>query len=920
MRNWKRIMAAVGTAALLISNIGAVSQVVMAGEDMTIAESLEDAAAGQTIDADADEGDVRDAENNVQGEANMPAMEDLEETSAPAAEASGEDAHGKTDEAGDTVSDAVPGADTKTDGTQEITESGDATHTPGTEAGAAGDADATESGSDAADSDSGDASGMDAADGTGDPDDSIDAADGADDTAASDEPSDDVESGLDENADAEGTAEEPSDEDPEEDEESDPVYVEYVNRDVDGVTVTAKVIEGAIPEGYDLHVRQIEDEDELSDIEDALNESDAVEEFGAFVAFDVNFANADGEEIEPEEGKVQVAFAFDEDTLPIEIDPASIEVQHFDESGDELEVVTVADTTENEDTGDVDVAEPSAEDVAPAVTVTFEVKSFSVFTFTGVDLAAVTDDGNGSCSMKTGDTLVVNDQSGYNRTYVESYSSGGRWDSRTYYSSSSDTNVATLSIDNGRATIKAVGTGTATVTLYYRSNNYGYGGSYRSVQLNITVSGAESATLYFLASPSSDPMTNATGDWVPDSTKNQSDIVAKVDTAGATWEDWIVNNRVQEEDKNITANSGNYIVSWPDGSERGDTWSIDSNNTYFEQIRDLVFDAWKSEFARTLGIADLSKDDITGITITPCKISRNNGTNPDKHIDCRIVLVSNKFYKTQFWVKEPGASGWNLEAYRFFREKDTIPKPNSANYPGTGTNKAGAYTYSYEIGDTRTVGGTRYVLKGWYAENNAGEAYGSSTTFAHTPTDAELEDGIVNFYAEWVPVVDPDITVKKVDAKNPDTLLSGAGFTLQATSGNQSGKWYSSYNDDTKTTTWSSSGTVLTTGDDGTITFHKIPEGTYTLTETQAPGGYQRLTESITLTVGENGVAVTGSDSASVDDYVVTVKNEAGVVMPETGGTGARRALVYSGMSMLFTSFMIYGYVSRRKRERRFGS
>ncbi|MCD7918518.1 MAG: CHAP domain-containing protein, partial [Clostridiales bacterium] len=115
------------------------------------------------------------------------------------------------------------------------------------------------------------------------------------------------------------------------------------------------------------------------------------------------------------------------------------------------------------------------------------------------------------------------------------------------------------------------------------------------------------------------------------------------------------------------------------------------------------------------------------------------------------------------------------------------------------------------------------------------------------------------------------IILKKVDSKNNNTTLSGAVFTL------------------------SGSNSTYTTKTDGTVTIENITYGTeYTLTETTAPDGYNLLTEPIKFTISgsgtvtftsgnENGVASATTENGSI---VITVKNEAGYVLPSTGGSG----------------------------------
>lgn len=75
-----------------------------------------------------------------------------------------------------------------------------------------------------------------------------------------------------------------------------------------------------------------------------------------------------------------------------------------------------------------------------------------------------------------------------------------------------------------------------------------------------------------------------------------------------------------------------------------------------------------------------------------------------------------------------------------------------------------------------------------------------------------------------------------------------------------------------------------TTGDDGTFVFKGLENGTYTLTETKAPVGYELNTTPKTITI-EDGVVKT-VDAAAVTDIVVKFVNIPKTDLPLTGGMG----------------------------------
>lgn len=102
-----------------------------------------------------------------------------------------------------------------------------------------------------------------------------------------------------------------------------------------------------------------------------------------------------------------------------------------------------------------------------------------------------------------------------------------------------------------------------------------------------------------------------------------------------------------------------------------------------------------------------------------------------------------------------------------------------------------------------------------------------------------------------------------------------------------------------------------TVGDDGILRFEGIPSGEYTITETKAPAGYNKLKDPIVVTIdykyeeiaGEGHVTFTyGPDKTVVDNNGlarVPVVNEMGTVLPDTGGTGTTMFYILGGILVL---------------------
>ena len=129
------------------------------------------------------------------------------------------------------------------------------------------------------------------------------------------------------------------------------------------------------------------------------------------------------------------------------------------------------------------------------------------------------------------------------------------------------------------------------------------------------------AAIYYLADPAGDPLTNDTGAWAP--SQDSSNLIAQLDTTDAKWD--------HNNGKNITINVAKYITAWPDGTN-GSTWTVKRDDATtggnFTYILDSIWTAYEAAVRQETG-ENVAKEDVTEITLTPRKISRDNGgTNP----------------------------------------------------------------------------------------------------------------------------------------------------------------------------------------------------------------------------------------------------------------------------------------------------
>lgn len=151
------------------------------------------------------------------------------------------------------------------------------------------------------------------------------------------------------------------------------------------------------------------------------------------------------------------------------------------------------------------------------------------------------------------------------------------------------------------------------------------------------------------------------------------------------------------------------------------------------------------------------------------------------------------------------------------------------------------------------------------------------------------------------------ITIVKTDGGN--SKLSGAKFKLVKVV-NGVGQVISGSN--------ISNNGEFTTDNNGEFTVSRILPGTYKLTETEAPAGYI-IKEAVTeFTVNDDGsITVTSNNTnATVDSSntkSLSIANEAGKALPNTGGSGTTMYTL-GGLTLIIASALMYGFILKNRK------
>ena len=230
-----------------------------------------------------------------------------------------------------------------------------------------------------------------------------------------------------------------------------------------------------------------------------------------------------------------------------------------------------------------------------------------------------------------------------------------------------------------------------------------------------TVTYKESAEFYYLKTPTSDPVSNDTSQWGAKLGEG------KIDTKDIVW----TNNR-----NCFIPTTPKRVVEWPDdlGEQNEDGSYTLYRNTNDNSHWMAIFNAYKESVSKDLKL-DITTEDIECIILHPYKISKNNGTNPDKHVDCTVEIKVKGIVTASFYVMEPGSTSYEWkEASNYKLGADNTVTVNGPKE-----------TYEAE----KEYNGIKYVFDGWYKDETCTEE--NKVTFG-----TQISEN-TNFYARYVP-------------------------------------------------------------------------------------------------------------------------------------------------------------------------
>ena len=231
------------------------------------------------------------------------------------------------------------------------------------------------------------------------------------------------------------------------------------------------------------------------------------------------------------------------------------------------------------------------------------------------------------------------------------------------------------------------------------------GGSEVSASKDVTVTAtkdaADQALVYYLLDPTKDANSNDSGHWGKTSLG-----IAMVNTTGATW----------AGGKNCFDNVDQRVVSWPNGTN-----VVPRDSAAWNEI----FDNYKTTIQAQLPGVTFTKDDVEEIALVPAKISKNNGTNPDMHLDCNVSIKCKNVALVKYYLRDAGSMRFEQKGARNYIS-------GNATQPSDVMNE--------QFPETKTVDGVTYTFSGWYLD----QSFTQPATFPYTVNSS------TSFYAKYV--------------------------------------------------------------------------------------------------------------------------------------------------------------------------
>lgn len=264
---------------------------------------------------------------------------------------------------------------------------------------------------------------------------------------------------------------------------------------------------------------------------------------------------------------------------------------------------------------------------------------------------------------------------------------------------------------------------------------------------------------------------------------------------------------------------------------------------------------------------------------------------------------------------EAGATTVNVEvALKGATDASTAPATATLD---TANNKKMSLDLSAWVRANQTNKGKEFTVT-YYAKvnanavvtekNNATLEYGNNPTDTTTTTPSEAK----------TPTYPLDILKKK---SGSEEQLAGAKFELyrdvaDAKAGTNAIKVSGSkgnYVVDSTSSTTVFASVASIDGKDYNLHLNGLAAGDYWLKETEAPAGFNKLTDPVKITITKTGDTewnISKNDTKE-EDKIIDIENSTGSLLPSTGGTGV---IVFAGVAILLVFGVVVSFIRDKRK------
>ena len=255
------------------------------------------------------------------------------------------------------------------------------------------------------------------------------------------------------------------------------------------------------------------------------------------------------------------------------------------------------------------------------------------------------------------------------------------------------------------------------------------------------------AAIFCKIDPNADENSNDSDVWTPTARERPYDT-SSLGNASVVIPNWAKGEKNFKVNLDGEYNPTNCTITWPgnsDGYISKNTVDPVKNRT----IWSIIAENYKDYLNKKYGVT-IRDDDIKSIRMIPYKISRDNRTKTDMHLDCLVEIVCSRACSVSYMLQDAGETVFTKiggETYFYEPGQEVTTDPVvvlKGKYPP----------------NDKTVNNVKYIFSGWYTDAQCTQPADFAQPLTQNTT----------FYAKYIPA--PTYTVIYTDGVNGEDVFA----------------------------------------------------------------------------------------------------------------------------------------------------